>query len=69
MTKRFNEMAVEANECARCLLLGCTPSLLQCVHLLYATAATVADLLHQLPFRGQHSQGSWKSRLEKIMMI
>jgi len=65
VSKRFNEVAVEVNECLKCLLEGCTPSLLQCVHLLYAAAATVADLLHQAPSRSRQSQGSWKYRLNR----
>ena len=50
MNKNLNETADAVNECKKCLLV---------VHLLYAAAATVADLLNQPQLRDQHSQGSW----------
>ena len=64
MTKKFNDIVSEVNECMKCLL---TPSLLQCVHLLYAAAATVADLLHLPQSKGQHSQGCWRLQLERTI--
>ena len=67
VTKKFNDIVSEVNECMKCLLTESTPSLLQCVHLLYAAAATVADLLHLPQSKGQHSQGYWRLRLERTI--
>ena len=67
VTKLFNDTVSEVNVCIQCLLADLTPSLLQCVHLLYAAAATIADLLHQPQPSDRHPGGSWKLRLEMII--
>ena len=67
VTKKFNDIVSKVTECMKCLLTESTPSLLQCVHLLYAAAATVADLLHLPQSKGQRSQGCWRLRLERTI--
>ena len=65
LTKKVKDTVMEVNQYIECLLADCTPSLLQCVHLLYAAAATVADLIQQPQSGDQLSQGSWRLRLER----
>ena len=68
VNKLLDDTVSAVNECVEHLLVESpAPSLLQCVHLLYAAATTVAELVRQPQSSRHHSGGSWRTRLEKAI--
>ena len=66
VTKSVINAIDDVNQCIVSVLHNCSPSLLQCVDLLYAAASLVPELLPATPTRT--SCGSWRQRLESNIM-
>ena len=67
INKPVLDLITSVNDSLEKVLEYFDPSLQQCVHLLYAAAATVNTLLSGSPARRSHN--SWKSRLENTISI